>query len=139
MTMEGLGRVFNSLQVASGVYVSMKDCGAISFLCTNAAGDTWTLTEAKDAAGTSAAVLATITRYHTQVTVGAVWALQTQAAASTIVTTASQDACVVTISEAELSDTFDWIKVTATGAGTVVALQHDLQVQRDPTKLAALV
>lgn len=137
--MEGLGRVFNVLAVADDVYVSMKDCTAISFICTLTTGDTWTLTEAKDAAGTGAAVLSTITRYYTQATVGAAWVERTQAVGSAVTTTSAQDVAVICVSAAELSDTFDWIKIASTSTGTVVAVQHDLVVQRAPDKLTALV
>lgn len=135
---EALGRTFNLLSVGDDVYVNMRDCSAVTFLCTNTAGDTYTLTEAKDAAGTGAQVLATITRFHVSATVGAVWALVTQAAGSTIVPTASQDVAVLHVAGTELSDTFDYLKLASTGAGTVVAITHDLTTQRDPVNLPAI-
>lgn len=137
--MEALGRLFNVLPVADDVYVSMKDCGGITFVGVNAAGDTWTLTEATDAAGTSAAVLATITRSHASATNGAAWVLTTIAAASAVVTSASQDCVVIEVDDYELSDGKNWIKLTSTGTGTVVAIQRDLKVQRKPANLPALV
>jgi hypothetical protein len=108
-------------------------------VCVNTAGETLTLTEAKDAAGTSAAVLATMADFYISATVGAVWAKVTHAAASTIVPTASQDVAVITVAGAELSATFDWVKLTSTGSGTVVAILHDLKVARKPENLPALV
>ena len=137
--MEGLGRVFNVLPVADDVYVYLGDASAVSFVGFLAAGDTWTLTEAADAAGTGAAVLPTMTHYHVSATPGAVWQELSQAAASTIVTTSAQDCVVVTISEAELSAGKDWVKLTSTSTGTVVAILHDLKVQRKPQNLPALV
>jgi hypothetical protein len=137
--MEGLGRVFNVLPVADDVYVYLGDASAVSFVGVLAAGDTWTLTEASDAAGTGAAALATMTHYHISATVGAAWSEQTQAAASTIVTTSSQDVVVVTVHESELSAGMDWVKLASTSTGTVVAILHDLKVQRKPQNLPALV
>lgn len=137
--MEALGRLFNVLPVADDVYVSLRTASAVTFVGVLAAGDTWTLTEAKDAAGTGAQVLATMTHYYVSATVGAAWVEVTQAAASTIVTTASQDVVVVCINMAELSDTFDFVKLASTSTGTVFAIQHDLTVQRAPENLAALV
>lgn len=137
--MEGLGRVFNVLPVADDVYVSLKDATAVSFICVNAAGDTWTLTEAADAAGTGAAVLSTITRFHVSATVGAAWTQVTQAVGSAFTTTSSQDVAVLTISAAELSDGKDFVKLASTSTGTVVALLHDLVSKRDPANLPALV
>lgn len=137
--MYALGRTFNTLAVADDVYVPLIDANGVSFICYNTAGDTWTLTEAKDAAGTSAAVLATITRWYTQATVGAVWVTRTQTAASTVVTTSSQDVAVIEVDGVELSDGFDWIKLASTSTGTVTAVLRDLNVQRKADNLTALV
>lgn len=137
--MDGLGRVFNVLAIADDVYVSLKDAEAVTFVCVNAAGDTYTLTEAQDAAGTGAAVLATMADFYISATMGAVWAKVTHSAASTIVPTASQDVAVITVSGAELSAGFDWVKLTSTGAGLVTAILHDLKVARKPENLPALV
>jgi len=137
--MYALGRLFNFLQVADDVYVPLKDCGGVTFFCYNAAGDTWTLTEAKDAAGAGAQALATIERFHAQATVGAAWALTTQAAASTVVTSASQDVAVIEVDCAELSDQYDFVKLASTSTGLVLAVLRDLTVQRAPANLPALV
>lgn len=137
--MEGLGRLFNVLPVADDVYVNMRDCETVTFVGVLAAGDTWTLTEATTAAGGSAAALATITRAHVSATVGAVWALVTQAAASTVVTTASQDVVVIEVDATELSDGFDFLKLASTSTGTVFAITHGLKVRRKPPNLPAMV
>lgn len=137
--MEALGRTLNVLSVADDVYVSLKECEGVTFVCTLTTGDTWTLTEAQDAAGTGAAVLATITRFHAQATVGAAWVLNTQAAASTVVSSSSQDCVVIEVDATELSDGFDFVKLASTSTGTVVAIQRDLKTQRKPANLAALV
>ncbi len=137
--MEALGRLFNVLPVADDVYVSLKDATAVTFIGVLAAGDTWTLTEATDASAGGAQVLATMSHYYTSTTVGAVWVEHTQAAASTIVTTGSEDVVAVCINAAELSDGYDYVKLTSTSTGTVVAILHDLAVQRNPSNLPALV
>lgn len=136
--MEALGRLFNVHPVADDVYVNLRDASAVTFVCVNAAGDTYTLTEAKDASGTGAQVLATIERFHVSATVGAVWALVTQAAGSTIVPTSSQDVAILHVQATELSATFDYLKLASTGSGTVVVLTHDLAVQRKPENLPAI-
>lgn len=137
--MEALGRVFNVLTIADDVYVPLKDAGGVTFVCHLAAGDTYTLTEASDSSGTGAAVLATITHFYKSATVGAAWEEVTQAAASTMVTSASYDVCVLTVSAAELSDGMDYVKLTSTSTGLVTAILHDLKVQRNPVNLPALV
>ncbi len=138
--MEGLGRVFDIISPLSDTtYVDMSKCAAVTFHCYLAAGDTYTLSEATSAAGAGAQVLTTITRFHQQATPGAAWALVTQAAASTMVTTSDFDVCVLTISAAELSDGFTFLKLPSTSTGVVTAILHDLLVQRKPANLAALV
>lgn len=141
--MEALGRVLNAIAIADNVYVPIKDCGGVTFLCylAAAAGDTYTLTEATSAGGGGAQVLATIKRYHTGNGVGGVWTLHEQASASTVVTAAAtaENGMVVEVEEAELSDGYTHIKLASTGAGLVTAIQRDLQVQRKPSNLPALV
>lgn len=137
--MEALGRLFNVLPTADDVYVDLTNCAGVTFVGVNAAGDTWTLTEATTAAGGSAQVLSAITRWHASVTVGAAWVLNTQAAGSALTTTASQDAVVLHVSANQLSSGFKFLKLTSTGAGTVVAITHDLNVQRKPANLPAMV
>lgn len=141
--MEALGRLFNPVAIGDGVYVNLRDAQGVTFLCylAAAAGDTYTLTEAKDAAGTGAQVLTTITRYHTSNGVGGAWTLNTQAAASTVVTTAvtAQNGMVVEVEQAELSDLYKYVKLTSTGNGLVTPILRDLEVQRKPANLASVV
>jgi hypothetical protein len=139
--MEGLGRVFNVIPVADNVYVNLKDASAVTFVCYIDGGDTFTLTEATSAGGGGAQVLATLTRYYTSSGVGTgTWTKRTQAAGSTVVTpdSTAQDAMVVTVNATELSDGFTHLKLASTSTGTVVAITHDLTVQRDPANLPAV-
>lgn len=140
--MEGLGRVFDTVPAADNVYVNLRGMSSVAFIgfLTGGVGDTYTLTEATTAAGGGAQVLATITRYWTSTGNGSdQWVLHTQAAASTVVTAAAanENAVVIHVAGAELSDGYDFVKVASTGAGAVNALPYDLTVQRDPAKLAA--
>ncbi len=141
--MEALGRVFNAVAVADAVYVNLKDCGGVSFLCylAAAAGDTYTLTEAKTAAGGSAQVLATIERYWTSNGVGGVWTLHTQAAGSTVVTAAAtaENGMVVEVEAPELSDDYKFVKLASTGNGLVTAITRDLHSQRKPSNLPSVI
>ena len=139
--MDGLGRVFNVVAVADDVYVPLKDASAVSFVCHLGAGDTFTVTSATSAAGGSAAVLATVDHFYDSTGTGSAWTKVTQAAASTVVNngTAGHDCSVFTISEAELPANHTHVKVTSTSTGTVVAILHDLKVQRAPENLPALV
>lgn len=138
--MEALGRLFNVHPLADDVYVNMRYAAAVTFIGYNAAGETWTLTEAKDASGTSAQVLATITRYHVQATAGAAWVLVpvSGSAASAVVTTSAQDGVAIHVAGVELSDTYTHLKLTSTSTGTVVAITHDLTPQRAPENLPVI-
>jgi hypothetical protein len=140
--MEAVGRLINPMPAMDGKYVSCKATEGVTFVGYLAStGDTYTLVEAKDAAGTGAQNLVKITRFHTCTGDGSdAWVLTTQAAAATAVATAAanQSAIMFEIDGSMLSDTYKYIKVTSTGAGTVAAIQHDLMVQRKPANLAAV-
>jgi hypothetical protein len=143
MSMEALGRLFNYRHLADGGYVNMRDANGVAFLCylAGAAGDTYTLQEAKTAAGGSAQNLAVITRFYTCTGDGSdAWVLRTQNAAATMVTAAAatqNSACLHVLPE-QLSDGFKYLKLTSTGAGLVLAMQYDLEVQRTPPNLPAV-
>lgn len=135
--MEALGRLFNVLPTADDAYVDMRNASGVTFIGVLAAGDTWTLTEQKPD-GSGDQVLATIERYYTAATNGAVWVLHEQAAASTVVTTASEDVVCIHVNEQELSAGYSMVKLASTSTGTVFAITHDLKVQRDPANLPAM-
>jgi hypothetical protein len=141
--MEALGRLIHPVAIADGVYVALTNANGVTFSCylAAAAGDTYTLTEAKDAAGTGAQVLTTITRYHTSNGVGGAWTLNTQAAASTVVTTATtaQNGMVVEVEAVELSDLYKYVKLTSTGAGLVHAILRDIRAPRKAANLVSAI
>ena len=68
------------------------------------------------------------------------WVLTTQAASSTAVKTAAaaQSAIAIEVDDSQLSDGYTYLKCTSTGAATVVAIMHDLKVQRKPVNLVAV-
>lgn len=141
--MEALGRTMNSEAAADGVYINLRNCSGIVFDCYlgGAAGDTYTLAEARDSSGTGAQNLVTITRYYTKTGNGTdAWTKRTQSAAATVVTAAAatQNQMWVEVDDAELSDGYDYVKLTSTGAGAVRAVHRDLAVQRTPANLPAM-
>lgn len=140
---EALGRLINAAPAADGVYINVSNAAAIGFLgyLAGAAGDTYTVVEATDSAGTGAQNLVKVSQYYTCAGAGATaWVKNTQAAAATVTTTAvaAQNTCYFTIQESQLSDGYSYVKVTSTGAGLVTALPHDLKVQRTPANLPAV-
>jgi hypothetical protein len=143
MAQKALGRLFNTTPAADAKWINVKDAGGVAFLCylAAAAGDTYTLQEAKDAAGTGAQNLAVITEYFTNTGDGSdAWTRRTQSAAATVVTTATatQNAAVFEVENTSLSDTYKFVKVTSTGAGAVNAVTRDLMTQRAAANLPAM-
>ena len=144
--MQGLGRVFNIVPVANGVALNMSQCSAITFVGTN--DDTYTLTVATTFAGSYQAYSfftpnwVPITTGYTNADNGAgtgKWVKTTQTAASTFVT-ATDIAGAFTLFGSQMPAGYDYVKCTLThndGIG-VVAILHDLTVQRGPANLAAV-
>lgn len=136
--MEGLGRVFDVVPIASGAYLSLKNASGVTFVCTGA--DTFTVREAQTASGGSVQNIGNvITHYYQNTsTAGAAgWTRQTQAA-SNAVTQAGAYTTVIEIFCSQLDDTFDYIYCHAASGGLVTAILHDLTVQRSPVNLATL-
>lgn len=143
MAQKALGRVVNFTPAADGKWISLQDAGGVLFECylAGAAGDTYTLQEAKDSGGTGAQNLAIITEYYTNTGDGSdAWTRRTQAAAATVVTAAAatQNAMAVEVQGTSLSDTYKFVKLTSTGAGTVNANTRDLMSARAPEQLSAM-
>lgn len=142
MAIEALGRHFNYRHVAANSYIRLDTASQIAFLCYLASTvDTFTLTEAKDAAGTGAQVLTKITRYHTNKGDGTdAWVLNTQAVGSTFskTATAAQSAACVEVNGNQLSDGYKYVKLAAAGASVITAAQFDLLTQRAPANLPAI-
>ncbi|WP_433893042.1 hypothetical protein [Streptomyces sp. CA-111067] len=143
MSQKALGRSFNIMGIGDGKYVNMREAGGIAFSCylAAAAGDTYTLVQAKDSAGTGAKNLVAVTDYYTCTGDGTdTWTHRTQAAAATVVTAASavQNHAVFEVEASQLDDGFTHVKVTSTGAGLVTPIPRDLMTQRDPANLKAL-
>ncbi|MFB7440248.1 hypothetical protein ACFC01_18125 [Streptomyces mirabilis] len=143
MSQKALGRLVNTTPAADGVWIALKGAAAgVTFSCYlgGAVGDVYTLQEAKDNAGTGAQNLAIVTEYHTCTGNGSdAWTRRTQAAGATVTTAAAatQNAMVVEVEGTSLSDTYKYVKLTSTGAGTVNALTRDLLAQRAPANLPA--
>lgn len=133
--MEALGRNYNIVPVADGVYVN-ADAGTVEFVCNGA--DTYTITEATDAAGTGAQNLAVVDHYYANTSAGgaAAWTREDQAVGAAV--TLAAGAAVVAVSTKALSDGFTHLACTSTATGLVTAVTSDLTVQRDPVNLPAV-
>lgn len=134
--MEGLGRVFNVVPIAAGAGLSLKNASAVTFICTG--NDTFTLTCASSFAGSYATPGNTITKTYTSTaTNGTVaWVANTQAASNAVVIASGTVA--IHVPAGSLPDGKDYVKLSAGGSGLVMAVFHDLTVQRTPANLAVL-
>jgi len=136
MAMEGLGRVFNVVPIAAGAAVSLKDAAGVTFVCTGA--DTFTVTASATFGGTYASPGNIITDYYRSTATNgtAAWTDQTQAASNAVVSASGTVAFYVAANDLPAGDRY--VKASAGASGLVTAIVHDLEVQRDPAKLATL-
>jgi hypothetical protein len=132
--MEGLGKLFNVVPIAAGAGLNMRDCSAMTFVCTG--NDTFTITVASTFAGSYATPGNIITRVYTcTATSGtAAWVKASQAASNAV--TISSGAVSFSVFGSQLADPKVYVKVSAGGSGLVMAILHDLTVQRGPANLA---
>lgn len=132
---EGLGRLFNVVPTADAIEVNLKHASGVTFLCVGA--DTYTIQESTSAAGAGAQDLLAWDRWYTNAgALGATaWVLaedSTPAAAAAIAANAA-----IYVDASELSAGFDFIQCNSAAGGLVVAIVHDLTVQRAPQNLPA--
>src|SRR6266567_2454388 len=142
--MQGLGRVFDVVPIASGAGLSLKNASAVTFVLTGATGVA-TLSIATSFGGTYRAgsfftpAWAPITTvYWSTATDGSVaWAKATFTNGTTAGLTTSTNS-VFTVFGSQLPDLYDYVKCTATGSGLCTAILHDLTVQRTPAHMVKL-
>jgi hypothetical protein len=144
--MEGLGRVFNVVQLADTVAINLSACSAISYIVQASGASSVALTAAKTFTGsydnfTTANGFGQTTRwYQTTSDAGtakwtkqtAVWTTNSIALAGTTGYTS-----VFSVFGSQMADGYIYLKATCTNA-TVVAILHDLTVQRTPANLPIL-
>lgn len=145
--MQGLGRVFDVVHDASGNMVSLKHASSISFVVKSSGAASLAVVAAKTFGGSTTnwttangfgqtgfwyqAAAVNGTAAWTKQT--AVWTTNSIALAGTTGYTS-----VLTVYASQFADLYDYIQVTGTNTTTVIALLHDLTVQRTPPNLAKL-
>lgn len=141
--MDGLGRVFNVVPVAAGLYINMKDCSAISFVCTSGTSDTFAFGESTDSLGSTTQLLADGAKgsypkyyYENSDTDGSLPWVRHALADDTTGAITTGHVIVVDIYASMLDDTYSYVYVTPSSNGTVIAILHDLTVQRKPANLS---
>jgi len=142
--MEGLGRVLNVVPIAAGAAISVKECTGVTFVLTGA--DTFSLTTALTFGGTYRAgsfftpAWAPIDHmYDATATNGtALWTRVAQTAADNTGLLTAGHTTVVEISANALPDGYKYLKMSGAAAGLVIAIAHDLEIQRKPQNLLKL-
>jgi uncharacterized membrane protein YczE len=146
--MEGLGRVFNIIPLADTVGFSLSECSAVSLIFTASSTSTTSaaFSAAKTFAGsydnfTTAAGFGQTTRWYqnTSKTGTATWTKQVASWSTATLTLGATSGyvSVVDVFGTQMADGYKYLKVTCTNA-TVIAVTHDLTVQRTPANLAIL-
>ncbi|TET95563.1 MAG: hypothetical protein E3J29_06640 [Dehalococcoidia bacterium] len=143
--MRGLGKGFNSIPLASGLHISLKNASGVTFILYENGGAQ--STDFKESvAGSSEQALTFLNDYYAGNGVGGVWTHETADADATLdddsnfvkKDTTLFDCAVIYVGADELSAGFDCIEATV-DAGDCHAIIHDLTVQRGPENLAAMV
>ena len=145
--MNGLGRVFDVVHDASGNLISFKNASAISFISKASGASSVAFVTAKTFTGstqnftTANGYGQTSVWYQNTVTNGtAAWTKQTASLSTNTVTLAGTSGytSVITIYTSQMVDPYCYIQGTGTNTTTLIALLHDLDVQRAPANLAIL-
>lgn len=143
--MRALGRVYDVLQNASGVGISLKNCSGIGLVALAASTATGTLTfTAATSFGGSYSNVTTANGFgqpavwyqragdntHAWTSKASSWSSNALTIAAT-----SGFQSYVDFLVSELADQYDYLKVTAGASVTLTAILYDLTVQRTPANL----
>lgn len=138
--MEFLGRHGIPLLAASGVAINLSDCSGVAFYGTN--DNTYTLTLSKTFSGSYSQPSGwnPITHYYTNADNGVgtgAWSDKVTQVASNVVTIATDIAVAIELLVSMVPDGYQYVKCTASapGDGVLIAVKHDLTVQRKPVNL----
>lgn len=138
--MEALGRLFNVVAQASGVHIPLTHASGVTFFVFEDDGSQIaTLKESID--GASEQNLAVIDKVYKGPGIGGTWTKVTQTAAATYdnADDGTNDCVAIHVDAAQLSDGYNCVELTNDGGNPVIAVIHDLAVQRDPANLASSV
>lgn len=146
MSQSGLGRVLNVVYTASGLSIPLTAGTAVTFVHSQPGTGTSTLTFTQTIAGASSAALNIGTQTAGQENLGSTWNVgpdtggtwtATAATSANVFTLggATNDTGAVTVRAEQLADGYNCAVATASGGANVVAVIHDLLVQRKPSNL----
>lgn len=148
---DGLGRVFNVVHAADGVAIPLTQGTCVSFVHAHGGTGTGALSLSQlDSTGTNSEVDLNVgtqtagqenlgSRYYIGPDVGGTWTEKAATDANTFTLGGStNDTGVVTVRAEQLADGYDMVEANVT-AGTVVAIIHELLVQRKPSNLKSSI
>jgi hypothetical protein len=135
--MEGLGRDVDFIPIASGQAFKLRGASAASILCTGA--DTFTITVSPTFGGAYVSPGALINHYYQRADTNGThaWTRVAQTAANTVVQ-ASAYTSLFEILTSQIPAPNAYVKVTASAAGLVTVILHDLVAQRRAVNLEVL-
>lgn len=141
---EGLGRLFNVVPVATGKHVSLANASGVTFVCYEDGG-AQAIAFKESLAGSGEQALAAVNVLYAGNGVGGVWTRETTDASGALSNSSSLvkkdttafDCAVIYIAAEQLSEGFDSVECTIDGSGICFAIVHDLNVQRAPANLPA--
>jgi hypothetical protein len=142
MQSEALGRLNNAHYPADDVYISLVDAEGVTFYGHEVDGATaFVITFASDAAGTGAVTPSVIDHYYgksADVSDG-VWHKTTQTAGDTVsAADGTEDFVAIEVLASMCPTGLKYVKCTADGSGTVMAVLHGLKYQRTPANLRSV-
>lgn len=138
--MHGLGRVLNVIYTASGIDVPLTQGTAVTFIHSEPGTGTATLTLTQTSSlglGSEIDLPDPVedNGYYVGPDVGGTWTFKAQTSANVYTLGgATNDTGVITVHASQLTQGYDRVQATAS-AGNVVAIIHDLLVQRKPSNL----
>ena len=138
--MNALGRLVNVVAAASGVAIPLTSATGVLFVTFEDDGSTIATVTELDSTGTeSEQALDVDFEPHKGPGVGGTWtAMAEQDDTVDLADDTVNDAMALSVDAAQLSDNYDSVEVTVDG-GIVIAIVHDLVVQRAPANLASSI
>lgn len=145
--MAGLGRVMNIVHDASGNMFSMDDASAVTFFVKASGASSLAIVAAKTFGGSTTTWTTgngfgqTGFWHQTTAAAGtAAWTKQTSVWTTNSIALGGTSGYVSAISiyTSQFADGFQYIQATGTNTSTVIAVLHDLTVQRTPANLRIL-
>lgn len=135
--MEALGRLVDIVPIAAGQ--AFKTRGATGFLVVCTGADTFTVTVGNSFGSVSTNPGTIINHFYQRADTNGThaWTRQTQAASNAVVQANAGYTTAFEVLSAMIEG-YTYMKVAVGGSGLVIALPHDLTVQRTPANLEIL-